>query len=145
VRDEELLNHACFEMEYLPSGINCGLLGTRPGGSLIASWAVVKAIGLDGYEKQALSQQKIALHLYEELTKRPFVEAYKPILPIVVWRSRVIDYIELIKMLMKEKIFLYKSPSLKAVRAVIMPHVSESHVQTLIKALEKIHGWSGGM
>ncbi|MEM0506474.1 MAG: aminotransferase class V-fold PLP-dependent enzyme [Thermosphaera sp.] len=145
VRDEELLNHACFEMEYLPSGINCGLLGTRPGGSLIASWAVVKAIGLDGYEKQALSQQKIALHLYEELTKRPFVEAYKPILPIVVWRSRVLDYIELIKMLMKEKIFLYKSPSLKAVRAVIMPHVSESHVQTLIKALEKIHGWSGGM
>jgi len=142
-RDETYVGKACFEMNYLPSGMNCGLLGTRPGASLVASWAVVKAIGLEGYEKQALLQQDTALYLFKELDSREFVEVFKPVLPIVVWKSKLYDYVEMVKKLFDEGIFLYKSPSLQAARAVIMPHVTKTHVDTLLKALDKIHARSG--
>jgi len=142
-KDEAYVDKACFEMNYLPSGVNCGLLGTRPGASLVASWAVVKAIGLEGYEKQALAQQEIALHLFNELHSREYIEVFKPVLPIVVWRSRLYNYIDMIKKLFNEGIFLYKSPSLQAARAVIMPHVTREHVDALLKALDKIHERSG--
>jgi tyrosine decarboxylase/aspartate 1-decarboxylase len=142
-RSETYVDKACFEMNYLPSGVNCGLLGTRPGASLVASWAVVKAIGLEGYEKQALAQQDTALYLFKELDNREFIEVFKPVLPIVAWRSKLYDYEVMIKKLFNEGIFLYKSPSLKAARVVVMPHVTRENIDALLKALDKIHSGRG--
>ncbi|MEM4490481.1 MAG: aminotransferase class V-fold PLP-dependent enzyme [Desulfurococcaceae archaeon] len=139
LRDEELREKICFEMDYMPAGKSCGLLGTRPGGSVIAAYYTWKAVGLEGYEKNALRLMKLARKLYDELHAISEIEVYPFTLPIIAFRSRRYSSDYLLKILAERNIYLYKAPSLNALRVVLMPHHREHHVSKLINALRTIH------
>lgn len=140
VKDKDLVEEACFEMDYMPRGRSCGLLGTRPGGSLIASYFVWRAVGPQGYEEIALRMMELASFLYEELAHRPFIDANPYVLPIITFRSRRYNTQELFTKLFKNGLYVYKAPSLDAVRVVIMPHHKKEHLERFIAFLDKIHG-----
>lgn len=136
----DYIEEACFEMEYMPRGRSCGLLGTRPGGAVIAAAAVFMAIGAKGYEENAVRMMENALYLHENLSHLPMITSYKPILPLNVFKSTIYTYEELFKALLDRKLYVYKSPSLQALRVVVMPHVEKAHLDRLINALKSIHG-----
>jgi len=138
--EEKYLDEACFEIDYMPLGKSCGLLGTRPGGAIVAAAAVLMAMGLKGYEEQAVRMMDNSIYLHNELSRLPQITSYKPILPINVFKSLRYEYAELFRLLSDRGFFTYKSPSLRALRVVVMPHVTREHIDRFISVLASIHG-----
>lgn len=136
--NSELLENTCFEMEYMPAGRSCGLLGTRPGGAVIASYYTWRAIGLNGYEENALRMMNYTKYLYEELSKIQDVEVYPYTLPIIVFKSKRYG-LELYRILWSKGLYLYKAPSLNALRIVLMPHHKREHLDQLLNVLRELH------
>lgn len=128
----------CYKAEYTLYGKYCGLLGTRPGGSVASIWVLLKMYGLDLYEKIALKTYNIAMYTYRRLSALKELKVFKPILPIVVFKHKYIDYIELLQRILSKGYFLYKSPSLEALRIVIMPHVEKSHIDGFVNIVREI-------
>jgi tyrosine decarboxylase/aspartate 1-decarboxylase len=137
--NEELKEKVCFDMDYMPSGESCGLLGTRPGGAVVAAYYTWRAIGLNGYEENALRMMRIAHLLHSELKQITGIEVYPFNLPIITFKSRRYSSDLLLNKLAERKLYLYKAPSLNALRVVIMPHHREEHLYALIKALRELH------
>lgn len=135
----EMRELACFDMDYMPGGKSCGLLGTRPGGALLASYFTWKAIGVEGYELNAIRLMGLAEYLHAGLREIPGVEVFPYTLPIVVFRSRKFGYQELLTKLAERGLYLYKSPSLLSLRVVLMPHHLRHHIDRLLSELRYLH------
>ena len=79
-----------------------------------------------------------AKYLFEELSEIPGVEVYPYTLPIIVFKS--LKYGDsLFNILWSRGLYVYKAPSLKALRVVIMPHHSRLHIDRLLKTLRDLH------
>ncbi len=135
--NRELYEHTCYEAKYTLYGKYCGLLGTRPGGSIASIWVMLK-IDKSFYEKLAIKMYKYALITYEKLSRFNELRVYKPILPIVVFRHKYIDSEVLLRKLLKKKYYLYRAPSLNGLRIVIMPHTELKHIESFINTLKVI-------
>lgn len=140
LNNRNLEEYACFDTSYMLSGKTCGLLGTRPGGAVAATWAVWKLMGIEGYERKALEMYGNAVYLAEKLKTIPGLFVYDPILPIVVFGHKEIPYEDLIKIMLHRGYYLYKAPSLNAARIVVMPHVDKKSIDTFIEELKTVLG-----
>ncbi|NPA98311.1 MAG: tyrosine decarboxylase MfnA [Crenarchaeota archaeon] len=139
-KNEELLSYARRELPYTLGKYQYGLLGTRPGGSIAAIWAVIKKYGIDGYSKIALRCMKTALYLYNRLTEFQEIIVWKPILPIVVFKSRHMSSEKLLEELVGHGYYVYRAPSVDGLRIVVMPHVTTEHIDRFINTLSEILG-----
>jgi len=128
----------CFEASYTLVGKTCGLLGTRPGGSIAAIWAILEYYGFEGFEEQALRLMSLADELYRGLYELGELIVYEPILPIIVFKHKVIDTEVLLKEYLRSGYYLYRSPSLNALRIVVMPHITIEHVKRFLEVSYKI-------
>ncbi|MEZ0393425.1 MAG: aminotransferase class V-fold PLP-dependent enzyme [Desulfurococcaceae archaeon] len=142
--DDELLEAACFRAAYMPSGRICGLLGTRPGGAVVASYFTWRAVGVSGYENNALRLMELAKALHDGLRTIEGIEAFPYTLPILVFRSKLMDPEELARELRNRGLHLYRAPSVGGLRVVLMPHHQRKHVDRLLKLLAEIHQRSPG-
>lgn len=138
-RNSELVETLCFEMEYMPRGKSCGLLGTRPGGAVVASYYTFRAVGLAGYEKIALRLMRLAEYTFNELGRLEHLEVYPFTLPIIAFKSKVLESNRLLKQLMDNGFYLYRAPSLSALRIVLMPHHRRCHIRELVEQLRRLH------
>ncbi len=136
--DEGLLSYARRELPYTLGKYQYGLLGTRPGGSVAAVWAVIKKYGLEGYSTIAEKCLDIALHLYEKLSKINDVIVWKPVLPIVVFKHKTIDSEDLLDSLLSRGYYIYRAPSINGLRIVVMPHVTREHIDRFIEVFMEI-------
>lgn len=137
-REKEFYEKICYNAEYILTNKYCGLLGTRPGASLVSIWTMWKYTDWNGYEKLAMDLISKAYYLYDKLIEIPDLIVYKPILPIVVFKHRKLNYKELLLKLIEKKYYLYKSPSLEALRIVVMPHVEKKHIDEFIEVLKEV-------
>lgn len=135
---EEDRKNVFFINEYSLSGYTYGILGTRPGGSVAAIWAVWSLYGEEGFERLAVNVMDNAMYLYHRLSEIRGLHVYKPYLPIVVFKHAEISYIDLLESLMKKGFYLYKSPSVNALRIVVMPHISKEHIDRFVNTLEEL-------
>jgi len=140
LNDKNLEEYACFDVTYTLSGKTCGLLGTRPGGAVAATWAVWKFMGIEGYEKKALEMHGNAVYLAEKLKTIPDLFVYDPILPIVVFKHKEIPYEDLVEIMLYRGYYLYKAPSLSAARIVVMPHVDKRSIDRFVEELKTVLG-----
>lgn len=132
------MDYATYPVEYMPSGQTRGLLGTRPGASIVATWTVWKKMGLNGYSEQAIRLHDLAILLYEKLRTINNITVLEPILPIIVFKHRKIPSHTLLRSLLDHGVYVYKAPTFKALRIVIMPHISENHIEMFIEKLKTI-------
>ena len=63
---------------YLSSGEDRTLSGSRPGSMAFASWAVLNALGQEGYRAHAARVVKIAGELRVFLARKPWLEVVSP-------------------------------------------------------------------
>lgn len=136
--DERQHDLVCYEAEYTLAGKSCGLLGTRPGASLAAIWAAWNYFGWEGYEELALKMIENARYLYYKLSSLRGLIAYRPILPIVVFKHREVRFERLLERLLERGYYLYKSPSLESLRVVVMPHVEREHIDEFVEVLSEV-------
>ncbi len=132
------LDLAYFESKYMPTGKTFGILGTRPGGSVLAIWAVWKKYGYKGYEKIALEKTDLARYLADRLRRTDKYIVWGPSLTIVNIRHISIAVNELVEALARRGFYLYFSPSINAARIAIMPHHRREHIDEFANILEEI-------
>jgi tyrosine decarboxylase/aspartate 1-decarboxylase len=136
--NEEYLNASCFEYSYTLSGKICGVLGTRPGGSLAGIWAVVKGMGLDYLRDKAVWAFNVARELFLSINSVEGFEAIEPETTIVAFRHKRLPSNVILDYLAEKGLLLYKAPSIGGLRVVIMPHFNKALIGRLLDSLRSI-------
>lgn len=137
-RDEELFNENSFEIPYLAGGKyeHPIIIGTRPGATVIATWALLKHLGVEGYVKIVKKCMKITKLLERGIKKISELKVpVKPTMNIIGIASENIDICELDLELRKRRWALGKFPQF--LRIVVMPHVKEKHALEFLNELEE--------
>ncbi len=133
VKSRDWLSPLIFEARYMPSGEQLGLLGTRPGASIVATWALLKRLGRSGIAERAARLMGMARWVYGRLSAAGVALAAEPEVPIVCVKTRRESVV--IDALRGMGLYLYRCGVVRGVRAVMMPHVTYSHLTRLVNAL----------
>jgi len=142
LRDESILQKTGFEIPYLAGGNfkHFHLVGTRPGASVIAFWAIMKYLGMDGFTKMIQSCMQNTDYLANKISEIKGIKlATRPVLNLVGITTENNDSIcEIDNKLRKRNWMLGKFLDFNLIRVVMMPHVKHEHLIKFIEDLEEI-------
>ncbi len=135
-RDESFLKLLEVETPYLTTKHQFTLTGTRPGTGVASSYAVLKGLGYHGMKKIVERCMKNTRALVEELEKLDLHPVIEPIMNVVAFKTEKAEKI-------KEELYrrgwvisTIREP--KAIRMVVMPHVTEEMVVEFAQELKKV-------
>jgi tyrosine decarboxylase/aspartate 1-decarboxylase len=142
VKDASILQKTGFEIPYLAGGSfkHFHIVGTRPGGPIIAFWVILKYLGVNGFNKIIKKCMDNTDYLAQRISEiRGIKLAVDPIMNVVGITTENGDSIcELEKSLRNNNWMLGKFLDLNLIRVVIMPHVKRDHLSNFVDDLEKI-------
>ncbi len=121
------------------SSIQATILGTRPAASILATWVIMKHYGRQGYRKivnQCMKRTAIALNRIKQNPK--IKSAIEPIMNIIGIASEDIPLQTIVCEMEKRGWRLATSPLPSTIRMVIMPHVTESAIQSFFDDIDEI-------
>jgi tyrosine decarboxylase/aspartate 1-decarboxylase len=142
IKDSSILQKTGFEIPYLAGGNfkHFHIVGTRPGGTVIAFWAILKSLGLEGFKKVVKDCMEKTNYLVKRIREIEGIKlAAEPIMNVVgitTENSASICGIE--EELRKKKWMLGKFVELNLIRVVVMPHVKMEHLSRFADDLEAI-------
>ncbi|KZX17279.1 histidine decarboxylase [Methanobrevibacter cuticularis] len=137
-REKKYLDIMSVEAPYLTSKEQSTIVGTRLGAPAAATWAVMKYIGSEGYETLANECMINTSFLADALHKEDFEVVVNPELNIVAFNHPKIPTDELANILEEEGWMVSTSNYPKAIRIVIMGHISHIHLVDFLSTLRKI-------
>ncbi|MFX0009465.1 MAG: tyrosine decarboxylase MfnA [Candidatus Hermodarchaeota archaeon] len=142
LRDKAILEKTGFEIPYLAGGNfkHFHIVGTRPGGPVIAFWAILRFLGINGFKKIISkcmdNTQYLAKRIYEIKGLRLSTE---PIMNVVgITTEKGIDICDFDSELRKKGWMLGKFKDFNLIRAVLMPHITKQHLIKFTEDLEVI-------
>ncbi|MFB0560913.1 MAG: tyrosine decarboxylase MfnA [Candidatus Lokiarchaeia archaeon] len=138
-KDRTYILENCFEIPYLAGGTYTHpiILGTRPGSTILATWANLKHLGTEGYTKIVKNCMNITHQLEKGIEQIKNIELpTKPVINIVGITSKNPNIHKIDKELRKKNWALGKFENL--LRIVVMPHVKKQHAQQFLTDLEQI-------
>jgi tyrosine decarboxylase/aspartate 1-decarboxylase len=142
IKDASILQKTGFEIPYLAGGSfkHFDIVGTRPGGPIIAFWVILKYLGIKGFKEIVKKCMENTEYLVQRISEIQGVRiATNPVLNIVGITTENGDSVcELEKALRKNLWMLGKFNDLNLIRTVIMPHVKREHLSHFADDLEKI-------
>ncbi len=139
LKDRKYILKNCFEIPYLAGGTYAHpiIIGTRPGATILATWATLKHLGIEGYTKIVKNCMEITQQLEKGIEQIQNIElATKPVINIVGITSKNLDICQIDEELRKQNWALGKFENI--LRIVVMPHVKKQHIQQFLKDLEQI-------
>ncbi len=142
IKDSSILQKTGFEIPYLAGGSfkHFHIVGTRPGGPIIAFWVALKYLGIKGFNeivRKCMDNTKYLVKLISEI--RGIKLAADPVMNVVGITTDNGDSIcELEKALRHNKWMLGKFLDFNLIRVVIMPHVKREHLSNFAVDLENI-------
>jgi tyrosine decarboxylase/aspartate 1-decarboxylase len=142
LRDPSVLNKTGFDIPYLAGGNfkHLHFVGTRPGGQVIAFWAILKYLGIEGFAKIVNKCMDNTQYLVKLISKIDGIKlAADPEMNIVGITTASGENInDLDEELRKRKWMLGKFIEFNLMRVVIMPHITKTHLLNFAKDLEDI-------
>jgi len=111
------------------------LLGTRPGASAAASYAVMHYLGKEGYKKIVRRCMNVTKHL-TKLLDESNIKYVKPVLNVVAIKVR--DAIGISKKLKRMGWMVGFDEENGVIRVVLMPHVKKKFIEEFVKDLKKV-------
>ncbi len=142
LRDSKILQKTGFEIPYLAGGNfkHFHIVGTRPGGTIIAFWAIMKYLGQNGFIKIIKECLENTNYLVKRISEINGIKlAAKPIMNIVgITTENGESICEIDEELRKRSWMLGKFTSSNLIRIVVMPHVKKSHLSKFTQDLEDI-------
>ncbi len=138
VRNEEWFSPLVFESSYMPAGRQIGLLGTRTAASAVATWAVMRHMGMDGYRRQARRLMGLARRFARLARSRGLKVAAEPEVPVVCLET--VDADKALSRLASEGLLLYRCGVVEGVRVVVMPHVTYGDLERVVQLLAQLQG-----
>jgi len=142
IRDPSVLHKTGFEIPYLAGGgfKHFHIVGTRPGGTVISFWAIMKLLGMVGYKKIVKECMINTEYLNKRIAEIDGIKsAAKPEMNVVGITTENGESIsEIDDELRLKNWMLGKFLNHNLIRVVIMPHVTKSHLGRFCEDLEKI-------
>ncbi len=140
-RSKEWFEPLIFGSSYLPMGYQKGLFGTRTGGSVAATWAVIKGLGFDGYLNIVSEAMSNAVFLAGFVDYSPRLELpVRPETPIVCIKPKGVEARKVLLELWKRKWYPYHCGIVDGVRVVVMPHITREKLQDFAQVLDEVVG-----
>jgi len=144
-RNESLRKAVSWNVSYLAGGETeqATLVGTRSGASVIAVWALLKHLGMDGYKRIVGSCMRLTWKLAREIPKIKGLDIVtEPTMNIVGLKSEVFDVRQIAQELRLRKWAVSLFPN--HIRIVVMPHVQKRHIKKFLQDLKDIVNKLGG-
>ena len=142
VKDASILQKTGFEIPYLAGGTfkHFHIVGTRPGGPIIAFWVILKYLGIKGFNEIIRKCMENTEFLRQRISEINGIKlAVDPIMNVVGITTENGDSIcEIENALRNNNWMLGKFLDLNLIRVVIMPHVKREHLSNFVTDLEKI-------
>lgn len=142
VKDSSILQKTGFEIPYLAGGPfkHFHIVGTRPGGPVIAFWVILKYLGVKGFNEIVKKCMENTHYLEQRISEiRGIKLAANPVMNVIgITTENGVDICEIEKALRNNNWMLGKFLDLNLIRVVIMPHVKRVHLSNFVSDLEKI-------
>ena len=142
IRDPSVLHKTGFEIPSLAGGgfKHFHIVGTRPGGTVISFWAIMKLLGMEGYKKIVKECMDSTEYLKKRIAEIDGVKlAAKPEMNVVGITTESGESIcEIDDELRAKNWMLGKFLNFNLIRVVIMPHVTKSHLGRFCDDLEEV-------
>ncbi len=142
IRDPTVLQKMGFEIPYLAGGgfKHFHIVGTRPGGTVIAFWAIMKHLGVEGYKKIVKECMDNTDYLVNRLSEiKGIKSAHKPEMNVVGITTEDGESICEIDDKLREKNWMAgKFLDFNLIRVAVMPHVTKDHLERFCNDLEEI-------
>jgi tyrosine decarboxylase/aspartate 1-decarboxylase len=140
-RSERHLQAITRKVPYLrgASASQTTLLGTRPAGSILGTWAVMKHLGRSGYRSIVQQCMKRTMMIKDRIESSSTLDlAIQPVMNILGIETREVP-IELVTQKMEDRGWrMDLSPLPRTMRIVVMPHMTDGTVNALLNDLEEI-------
>lgn len=135
-RDETYLKFLEVETPYLTSRTQFTLTGTRSATGVASAYAVLRHLGFDGMKKVVKICMKNTRIVVEEMQLLGFEPIIDPVLNVAAFKSERAEKI-------KEELYrrgwvisTIREP--RAIRLVIMPHVTEEVIKDFVSVLKQV-------
>mgnify|MGYP001608522353 CR=1 FL=1 len=136
LRDGAAWNSIAVASPYLSTAKQSTLLGTRPGASVAAAWAVHRHLGRKGFASVAETCLDNAAYLAARLRRLGVELVAQPQLGVVTFRHG--DATRLLERLREKGFSLNRVARMGALRVVVNPHVSRATLDRFLAALEAL-------
>lgn len=140
LRNESILNDTGFEIPYLAGGNikHLHIVGTRPGGPVIAFWAIMKYLGEAGFKSVINECMDVTHYLVERISEVEGIKIVRdPVINVVGLTTKGDeDICQVDRELRKNDWMLGKFKALNLIRIVVMPHVQKDHIDQFIDDLK---------
>ncbi|MFX0035286.1 MAG: tyrosine decarboxylase MfnA [Candidatus Hermodarchaeota archaeon] len=142
LKDPSILKKIGFEIPYLAGGNfkHFHIVGTRSGGTVIAFWAILNFLGVNGFLKIVNRCMENTKYLTNQIYEiRGIKLATNPITNVVgITTENGQSICKIDEELRKRNWMLGKFEDFNLIRLVLMPHVEKSQIEYFIKDLKKI-------
>jgi tyrosine decarboxylase/aspartate 1-decarboxylase len=135
-RDDKALDFIKTETPYLTDKVQYTIVGTRTGAAAASVWAVLKALGMDGFQKVVGNCMKNTKLLADGVEKAGFKLVAAPTLNLVAFRSE--NTKGLAEKLWKRGWCISYVPRYDCIRVVVMPHVKRRYALAFLSDIEKL-------
>lgn len=140
-RSTKMLDMITRNVPYLrgASAKQASLLGTRPASSILATWAIMRHLGRQGYRELIKECMKQTEHAYNRVRQNPMIEAaIEPVMNIlgIISKERSLD--ETVEEMEKRGWRMATSPVPPTMRLVVMPHVTEGAINAFFNDLDAV-------
>ncbi len=135
-RNKELMRPLEITVQYLTSQVQTSLVGTRSGASAAATYAVMRYLGRDGYRNivtQCMENTALLVELLGDFGLEPVIE---PVMNIAAFEMP--DPMAVRKKLCDYNWYVSTTARPRALRMVVMPHVTEEVVRAFAADLKKV-------
>jgi tyrosine decarboxylase/aspartate 1-decarboxylase len=142
LRDKSILQKIGYEIPYLAGGTfkHLHIVGTRPGGTIIAFWAIIKSLGIKGFNKIVQKCMDNTSYLIKRIGDIKGIKiTTKPVMNVVgITTENGESICKIDNQLRKKNWFTGKFEDFNLIRVVVMPHVQKDHLENFCDDLEKI-------
>ncbi|MET1124026.1 MAG: tyrosine decarboxylase MfnA [Archaeoglobaceae archaeon] len=133
-RDESYLRSLEVETPYLTSRTQYTLTGTRPGTGVASAYAVLKGLGFDGMRRIVKECMKNTHAIVEEMRSLDFEPVIEPVMNVVAFATEKAERIK--EELYKRGWVISTIREPKAIRFVVMPHVSDEVIKNFFEVFK---------
>ena len=136
VRNREWIEDVSINSPYVSTPRQATILGTRPGASVAAAYAVIKYLGREGYKKIVKKCMQLTKYITKRIEEIGLELPVKPTLNVIGIKLK--NPRKVYEELSKKGWRVAKIERISCIRLVIMPHVTKNAVDEFIPVLEKI-------
>jgi len=136
VREKNWLDEISIKSHCVSSETQSGILGTRSGGPIAATYAVAEYLGVEGYKKMVKTCMQNTEYLVKKTEEIGLKIIVKPTMNVVSIQLK--NPSKITRKLTEYGWKVNRMDRISAIRIVLMPHVNRKTINRFLPVLEKV-------